>query len=64
MTLYQFYKFLSGKGISCCYRKFNGIYDPIKQAVYAWSNITLVIRLAKEHGFRAEMDTTSRVMIY
>ena len=64
MSLYEFYGVLQDNGIKCYYRKFNGIYAPIKKAIYAWTNITLAIKLAKENGFKTEMDSTNRVMIY
>lgn len=64
MTLYQFYKFLLGKGVCCKYAKFNGIYEPIKRAIYAWSNHGFVLEWAKENGFAAEIDDFGRVMIH
>ena len=64
MSLYEFYRVLQKNGVKCCYRKFNGIYATVKQAVYAWTNTALAIRLAKANGFKAEMDSTNRVIIY
>ena len=63
MTLYQFYKFLLKKGVACKYTKFNGRYEPIKAAIYAWSHHGLVKEWADEVGFVTHTDDFGRVMI-
>ena len=64
MTLYKFYKYLLRKGVACKYTKFNGIYAPIKQSIYAWSHHGFVTEWAKENGFTTEIDDFGRVMIH